>query len=117
MKLNHINLGVTDVIAATTFLTQNFGLQLAADMPQNEFMGFTHDDNDALISVFKAKDVVYPKIFHVGFLQDTTAQVNEMHTKLEAGGFTPGDPKEEFGRYVFYVNAPGGFVVEVSSVV
>ena len=117
MKLNHINLGVTDVTAATTFLTQQFGLRLASDMPQTEFMGFTHDDNDALISVFKAKDVVYPKIFHIGFLQDTTEAVNTIHSRLEADGFAPGVAKEEHGRYVFYVNAPGGFLVEVSSVV
>ena len=117
MKLNHINLGVTDVTAATTFLTQQFGLRLAVDMPQNEFMGFTYDDNDALISVFKAKDVVYPKIFHIGFLQDTAEAVDTIRSKLEVDGFTPGEAKQEHGRYVFYVNAPGGFLVEVSSVV
>ena len=80
MKLNHINLGVTDVTAATTFLTQQFGLRLAADMPQNEFMGFTRDDNDALISVFRAKDVAYPKIFHIGFLQDTAEAVDTIRS-------------------------------------
>jgi lactoylglutathione lyase len=117
MKLNHINLGVTDVTAATTFLTQQFGLRLAADMPQNESMGFTYDDNDALISVFKAKDAVYPKIFHIGFLQNTAAAVDVIRSKLEVDGFTPGQASVEHGRYVFYVNAPGGFVVEVSSVV
>jgi lactoylglutathione lyase len=117
MKLNHINLGVTDVTAATTFLTQQFGLRLAANMPQNEFMGFTHDDNDALISVFKAKDAMYPKIFHIGFLQDSTEEVNTIRAKLEAGGFKPGEATEDHGRYVFYVNAPGGFLVEISSTV
>ncbi len=117
MKLNHINLGVTDVTAATTFLTEQFGLRLAADMPQNDFMGFTYDDNDALISVFKAKDAIYPKIFHIGFLQVNAEAVNTIRTRLEADGFAPGEASEEHGRYVFYVNAPGGFLVEVSSVV
>jgi catechol 2,3-dioxygenase-like lactoylglutathione lyase family enzyme len=117
MKLNHINLGVSDVGAATAFLVRYFGVRLAPGMPQNDAMGFTLDDNDALISVFKAKDVVYPKIFHIGFLQATRQAVDELHAQLSADGCEPGERNTEHGRYVFYVNAPGGFLVEVSCVV
>jgi catechol 2,3-dioxygenase-like lactoylglutathione lyase family enzyme len=117
MKLNHINLGVTDVPAATDFLVRHFGLRLAEHMPQTDAMGFTLDDNDALISVFKARDATYPKIFHIGFLQDSRDAVDAMHDQLSADGCEPGSRATEHGRYVFYVNAPGGFVVEVSCVV
>ena len=117
MKLNHINLGVTDVAATVSLFQDYFGLRLADHMPQNNFMAFTNDENDALISVFKVSDVVYPKIFHIGFLQDTVQQVNDIHANLKAGGFDPGEPKEEHGRFVFYLNSPGGFVIEVSAVV
>ena len=117
MKLNHVNLGVTDVPAATAFLTRYFGLRVADWMPQNEHMGFTLDDNDALVSVFKAKDAVYPKIFHIGFLQATPPEVDAIHERLLADGLEPGERNTEHGRYVFYVNAPGGFLVEVSCAV
>jgi lactoylglutathione lyase len=117
MKLNHINLGVTDVAATVALFEKYFGLRVVNHMPQNDFMAFTNDENDALISVFKANDVVYPKIFHIGFLQDTVEQVNAIHAKLVAGGFDPGEAKEEYGRFVFYLQSPGGFMIEVSAVV
>ena len=117
MKLNHINLGVTDVAATVSLFQDYFGLKLVDHMPQNNFMAFTNDENNMLISVFKAGDVVYPKIFHIGFLQDTVQQVNDIHSKLKTGGFSPGEPKEEHGRFVFYLDSPGGFQIEVSAVV
>lgn len=117
MKLNHINLGVSDVENTIALFTNYFGLRVVADMPHNTHMAFTNDDNEMLISVFKATDVVYPKIFHIGFLQDTVQQVSTLHQKLEAGGLNPGQPKEEYGRFVFYFDAPGGFMIEVSAIV
>jgi len=117
MKLNHINLGVTDVPGTVALLETYFGLRRVEGMPQTPGMSFVHDDNAALISLFKVNDANYPKIFHIGFLQDSKAKVDEIHEKLRLGGFEPGEPKEEFGRYVYYVNAPGGFVIEVSSLI
>ena len=92
-----------------------FGLRRAPEMPQTDSMSFAHDDNEALISVFRVKDASYPKIFHIGFLQNSKAQVDEIHEKLRLGGFEPGEPATEHGRFVFYVSAPGGFVIEVSA--
>ena len=115
MKLNHINLGVTDVPGTIALLETYFGLRRVSGMPQTDAMSFAFDDNDALISVFRVKDANYPKIFHIGFLQDSSAQVLEIHEKLWLGGFEPGEPVTEHGRFVFYVHPPGGFVIEVSA--
>jgi hypothetical protein len=62
-------------------------------------------------------DVIDPKIFHVGFMLGTVEQVNDMHSRLTAGGFQPEEAREEHGRFTFYFKAPGGFVIEVNSLV
>lgn len=115
MKLNHINLGVTDVPATVAMFQTYFGLRPAPGTPQTPKMAFLNDDNGALIALFKVGDAVYPKIFHIGFIQDTVEQVRAIHAQLVAGGFSPGEPREEHGRVTFYFDAPGGFVVEVDA--
>lgn len=116
MKLNHINLGVTDVPATVELFQTYFGLRPAGDgMPMDERMAFLRDDNGSLISVFKAKDVAYPKVFHIGFLQDTPEQVRAIYQQLTDGGYTITPPSENHGRLTFYFNTPGGFVLEVES--
>ncbi|WP_155298251.1 VOC family protein [Deinococcus kurensis] len=115
MKLNHINLGVTDVPQAVEIFERFFGLRQADGMPRTDAMTFLLDDADSLISVFRARDVVYPKVFHIGFLQDSPAQVRAIHAQLTQGGFTVPAPRENHGRLTFYFDAPFGVVIEVES--
>ncbi|MFC4453069.1 VOC family protein [Deinococcus sonorensis] len=116
MKLNHINLGVTDVPATVDLFQQHFGLRPAGEgMPMNDRMAFLRDDAGSLISVFRAPDVTYPKVFHIGFMQDTPEQVRAMHAQLTGAGFEIPEPHENNGRLTFYFNTPGGFVLEVES--
>lgn len=116
MQLNHMGLGVTDVLGTAEMFEKYFGFT-RVEGPFNQKMAFLTDDTGALITIFKSNDVVYPKIFHIGFMIGDVDLVNDMHARLTADGFDPGAPREEFGRYTFYFNAPGGFVVEVNSFV
>ena len=116
MILNHINLGVTDLPATVAMFETYFGLRPIAGFPANDKMAFMNDDKDAVISLFRVKDATYPKIFHIGFIQERVEQVDALHERLTAGGFAPGVPREEFGRHTFYFAAlPGGFTVEVNA--
>ncbi|BDP40904.1 hypothetical protein DAETH_08730 [Deinococcus aetherius] len=116
MKLNHINLGVTDVPQAVDLFQRYFGLVPAGGgMPINEQMAFLRDDVGALLSMFRVKDPQYPKVFHIGFLQDTPEQVRAIHRQLTEGGFEIPAPSENHGRLTFYFNAPIGVVIEVES--
>ncbi len=115
MQLNHINLGVTDVVATVAMFETYFGLRSIENFPVNDKMAFLHDDTDAVISLFRVKDATYPKIFHIGFIQDDAAKVDAIHERLAAAGFAPGAPRDEHGRYTFYFEAPGGFTVEVNA--
>src|SRR5580658_2124391 len=61
----------------------------------------------------------YPGMFHVGFLQPTQYAVDLMHDDLSARNYmAPKPAKLQRGgppTYGFYYDAPGGVMVEVST--
>ena len=109
MKMNHLNLTVTDVTAAAQFLETYFGLR-----NQGGNKGFTvlFDDNGLVLSLMKAGHVTYPGTFHIGFIQESEQRVNEVYQQLKDDGFEVEPPQRHHG-WTFYVQAPGGFTVEV----
>jgi lactoylglutathione lyase len=111
MKLNHINLTVTDVPAAAQFLEKYFGLH-----SQGGNNGFTvlFDDDGMVLTLMKAREVDYPKTFHIGFSQESEERVNEIYQQMHADGLEA-EPPQRSHAWTFYVHAPGGFVVEVMS--
>lgn len=116
MKLNHINLGVSDVAQAVDIFGRFFGLVSAGGgMPVNDQMAFLKDDVGALVSVFRVPDPQYPKVFHIGFLQDAPEQVRAVYAELTEAGFDIAPPAENHGRLTFYFNTPFGVVIEVES--
>ena len=114
MILNHLNLSVTDVGAARTFLMTYFGLTDTGWGKGNHNMAFLRDDAGFLLSMFKHKDAVYPGTFHIGFAQPDRAAVQAMNDRLRTDGY-PVAPPRALHAYTFYVEAPGGFQVEVMS--
>jgi catechol-2,3-dioxygenase len=114
MILNHINLSVSDVGAAKSFLMTYFGLTDTGWGGGNRNMAFLRDDRGFLLSMFKHKDTVYPGSFHIGFGQPDRAAVLAMNARLKADGFVVEPPREQHA-FTFYVDAPGGFQVEVMS--
>ena len=115
MNLNHLGLGVTEVPQTVAMFEKYFGLRRLDHYPVSEKMGFLNDDSGALITIFRVPDVNYPKIFHIGFMQDSVEQVDAMHEQLRSDGFDPEVMREEYGRKTFYFKAPGGFTIEVNA--
>jgi lactoylglutathione lyase len=111
MKLNHLNLTVTDVLAAGAFLEKYFGLQPTGG---NAGMGFMTGDDGFVLSLMKAGSAVYPANFHIGFFVGTEAEVDAVNQRLKADGYNVAPPERHHG-YTFYVEAPGGFTVELGS--
>ncbi len=111
MKLNHVNLTVTDVPAAAQFLEKYFGLR-----SQGGNKGFIvlFDDDGLALTLMKAGSVTYPKTFHIGFGQENDERVNEIYQRMRDDGLEA-DPPQRSHAWTFYVHAPGGFVVEVMS--
>ena len=118
MKLNHINLTVTDVEAASNFLVDYFGMR---SMGGNKGMGFLTDEEDGwgfVLTLMKAPEGTqgkYPGTFHIGFFIGGEETVDEIHRRLKEDGFDVPKPEDTGHSYGFYVRAPGGFMVEVGA--
>jgi lactoylglutathione lyase len=110
MNLNHLNLTVTDVLKAAAFLEKYFGLQ---NQGGDQKFTVLFDDNGLVLSLMKAgQGIKYPSTFHIGFIQESAEQVNELNQRLKEDGFDV-NPPQQLHAWTFYVQAPGGFTVEV----
>lgn len=112
MKLNHLNLTVTDVPAAADFLEKYFGLRKQPGGKKSFMLLF--DDNGLVLSLMKAGEVKYPGTFHIGFSQESEERVNEIYQRLKDDGFDVNPPQRSHA-WTFYVQAPGGFMVEIAA--
>lgn len=118
MKLNHANLTVTDTKKAHDFLVKYFGMR---SLGGNAGMRFLTDDPDnygfvlTLTKAPKRAAVQYPSMFHIGFFIDTEERVNEVYQRLKADGFGVPVPERNNHAYGFYVDAPGGFSIELGA--
>ena len=118
MKLNHLNLTVTDVRAASDFLVTYFGMR---NMGGNAGMSFLTDDEDewgfvlTLMKASQGTQTKYPGTFHIGFFIDKEETVNKIHRRLKEDGFDVPAPERNNHAYGFYVRAPGGFTIELGA--
>jgi lactoylglutathione lyase len=116
MKLNHLNLTVTSPLETQRFLATYFDLKPMAK--GNDHMAFLSDDNGMVLTLINVKiggesEVKYPANFHIGFIQESEARVNEINQRLKADGFDVPAPSKQHGSWTFYFEAPGGFTIEV----
>jgi lactoylglutathione lyase len=115
VKLNHLNLTVTSVPEAHRFLEKYFGLK---SISGNNNIALLSDDNGLVLTLTSMKvgretEVRYPATFHVGFIQESEARVNEINQQLKEDGFAVPPPSRQHGSWTFYFKAPGGFTMEV----
>src|SRR5215813_6089771 len=99
MKLNHLNLSVTNVPETRKFLQTYFGLQ---DGGGNNNIGFLFDDNGMVLTLTSMKvagetEVKYPNTFHIGFIQESEDRVNEINRRLKEDGFDVPPPSKQHG--------------------
>ena len=66
------------------------------------------DNDEFILTLMKGKEVQYPKTFP----QESEEQVNKINQRLKEDGFLVEAPKRAHA-YTFYVEAPGGFTIEV----
>ncbi|MBL9134557.1 MAG: VOC family protein [Verrucomicrobiales bacterium] len=116
MKLNHLNLSVTDTVLSQSFLAKYFGL--AALGKANDKICILRDDGGLVLTLTSMAlagetEIRYPGNFHIGFIQPTEADVNRINQQLRADGYRVPDPSRQHGSWTFYFEAPGGFTVEV----
>ncbi|MBD8499782.1 VOC family protein [Paenibacillus arenosi] len=110
MKVNHLNLTVTDVKAAREFLEKYFNLQ--TEHTRGNGFAVLLDNDGFVLTLMKGTKVNYPSTFHIGFIQDSEDKVNEINERMKNDGFDVMPPQRSHG-WTFYVEAPGGFTIEV----
>ena len=121
MKLNHLNLTVVNPEETSAFLAKYFNLSPRGG---NAGIQMLNDDNGMVLTLIKGRaedrgadgpggQVKYPSSFHIGFIQESQARVNEINARLKADGFDVPPASIQHGSWTFYFTAPGGFTIEV----
>jgi len=93
MKLNHLNLTVSDVRQASDFLVKYFGMR---SMGGDKGMGFLTDEEEGwgfvltLMKATQGTQAKYPGTFHIGFFIGGKETVDEIHRRLKEDGWNIG---------------------------
>ncbi|WPU96524.1 VOC family protein [Mucilaginibacter sabulilitoris] len=119
MKLNHINLPVTDVIGSINFFEQYFNFKCTDVKGDNVLAVLEGKDGFTLVLMAndfnKNGNITYPDAFHIGFFVDSQEEVTSIYNRLVEGGVaTEHPPGKMRGSYGFYFNAPGNILTEVT---
>jgi catechol-2,3-dioxygenase len=119
--LNHTNLTTYNVPALTEFFCSVFGFRLVEGRG-DKFSVLRNDEGFVLTLMYDKRmtpEQGYPGLFHTGFLQPSQSAVDRMHEALSALNYSAPNPsKLQRGgppAYGFYCEAPGGVLVEVST--
>jgi catechol-2,3-dioxygenase len=119
--LNHTNLTTYNVPALKEFFCRIFEFQ-TLDERGDKLAVLRNSDGFVLTLMYDKRmtpEHGYPGLFHVGFLQPTQHDVDVVHEALSARQYeAPKPAKLQRGgppTYGFYCEAPGGVLVEVST--
>jgi catechol-2,3-dioxygenase len=119
--INHTNLTTYDVPALTDFFCSVFSFH-PLDQRGSKLAVLKNPDGFLLTLMFDKNmtpEHGYPGLFHVGFLQPAPRDVDNLHGVLNARSYDAPEPTilQRGGppTYGFYCNAPGGVMVEVST--
>jgi catechol-2,3-dioxygenase len=119
--LNHTNLTTYDVPGLMAFFSSIFHFQVY-NQRGDKFAVLRNPDGFVLTLMYDkhmTPEQGYPGMFHVGFLQPTQQAVDGIYQRLSAKSYEVPQPgKLQRGgppAYGFYCKAPGGVLVEVST--
>lgn len=114
MKLNHINLVVTDVAAATQFFEKYFDFR-CIEVKGNDAISILKGTDDFSLVLMKSKDadIQYPRAFHIGFMLSGRRDMSAIHAKMKDDGLDVGtEPANIRNSYGFYFTF-GSIMIEV----
>ena len=115
MKLNHLDLQVSDVTGARTFFETHFGFKCT--FQRKEQLAVLEDDNGFAFGVsnlFASPPPTYPRDFHIGFILETEAEVRGTYDRLKAAGVELKTDVSRGGPNVYFMCVgPDGIAIEV----
>ncbi len=113
MKLNHLDLQVSDVRQTVAFFEGVFGLQLTSSRSSPAIAIMT-DGAGFVLVLQRHEQPRYPEGFHLGFLVDDVATVQQMFSRSQAAGVEVSEIITNNRGTMIYCRAPDGYSVEVS---
>ncbi len=115
MRLNHIDLQVSNIDAATAFFETFFGPRCT--YRRQGQIALLEDDTGlafGLSNLHNSPPPVYPPDFHIGFAQENVRQVRDMYERVkDAGVEIKFDLQKAGPNLVFVCLAPDSIPVEV----
>ena len=114
MKLNHLDLHVSDVPALTQLLVDGFDLQPLTRLDSPKLAILTDGHGFTLVLQRQRNDAdAYPDGAHFGFLVDEPAEVHARRARLAAVGAEVSAVSADARGTRCYCRAPGGVLIEV----
>lgn len=121
MKLNHLDLQVSDVQATVSFFEAHFGLTLTTSRGSPAIAILSDrpagDPGDGFVLVLQRKKdetQTYPDGFHLGFLVEDIATVEATHRSLVAAGADVSAIDTNNRGTMIYCRMADGILVEVN---
>lgn len=118
MRLNHLDLFVSDVSRTREFFETFLGFRVEATKGKDA-MSLLRDESGFLLVISKfRKDspTEYPTDFHIGFHLGSEQAVREAHERFTSGGVEQVSPLADIrGGLRFYCRAPGDLLIEIAS--
>ena len=115
MKLNHIDLQVSNVTRARTFFETHFGLRCV--FQRREQLAILRDDAGLELGVsnlFDSPPPAYPPDFHIGFIVGSESEVRAIYDRLKSAGVEMKTEVSRGGPNVYFMCVgPDGLGIEV----
>jgi len=106
MKLNHINLVVSNVADAIKLFEKHFNFK-CTDIKGDNIVAILKGAEDFTLVIMTDKNgqTTYPNAFHIGFMLDSEDEVMKTYTALKNGGIEVGqEPRKIRDSFGFYFN-------------
>lgn len=115
MKLNHLDLQVSDVQKSVDFFERFFDMELRSSRTSPALAILS--DRQGFVLVLqrrKSEAEVYPEGFHLGFVVEDTESVARAQARAKEAGLDVTDVITNNRGVMIYCQAPDGYAVEVS---
>jgi catechol 2,3-dioxygenase-like lactoylglutathione lyase family enzyme len=113
VKLNHLDLQVSDVPSVTAFLVDHFDLEPLTRLDSPKLAILTDGHGFTLVLQRRAPDTAGGGLGHLGFLLDDPAEVYTRRARLAAAGLAVSDVTTNGRGTQCYCRGPGDLLVEV----
>jgi catechol 2,3-dioxygenase-like lactoylglutathione lyase family enzyme len=115
MRLNHIDLPVSDVQRTVGWFEQLFDFQLRSSR-SSPAIAILNDGHGFVLVLQRRRNPAeaYPEGFHIGFVVEDVDTVQRFHTRARAASLEVSDIQRNNHGTQVYWKTPEGFLIEVS---